>query len=135
MMSEPVTDNLLEACRTFLSQFNTDTCGGVPSNFAQVCLHAIKLFRGLLALACPTPGIEGSCLEDVQFLASTPPAVVTEIPKVGRLIASKLKKAPWDTRVSDFLQTVGAALTPWPSTLAGFLVVRGLLAGCEDTSG
>ena len=103
-----------------MSQFNTDTCGGVPGKFAQVCLHAIKLFRGLLALACPIPGIEGSCLEDVQFLASTQPAVVTEIPKVGRLIASKLKKAPWDTRVSDFHQTVGAALTHGPPLLQAF---------------
>ena len=129
MMSEPVTDNLLEACRTFLSQFNTDTYPGVPSEFAQVCLHAIKLFRGLLALACPIPGIEGSCLEDVQFLIGA--AIVTEIPRVGRLIASKLKKAPWDARVSDFLQTVGAAVTHGPPLLQAFLLSEDFLQGVK----
>ena len=70
-------------------------------------------------------------MEGVQFLASTPPAVVTEIPKVGRLIASKLKKAPWDTRVSDFLQTVGAALTHGPPLLQAFLLSEDFLQGVK----
>ena len=70
-------------------------------------------------------------VEDVQFLTSpvagTPPAVVADIPKVGRLIASKLKKAPWDARVSDFLQTVGAALTHGPPLLQAFLLSEDFL--------
>jgi len=51
---------------------------------------------------------------------------------VGRLIAIKLKKAPWDTRVSDFLQTVGAALTHGPPLLHAYLLSDDFLQGVKS---
>ena len=49
------------------------------------------------------------------------------------MVASKLKKAPWDTRVSDFLQTVGAALTHGPPLLQAFLLSEDLLQGVKTS--
>ena len=51
---------------------------------------------------------------------------------MGRLIAIKLKKAPWDTRVSDFLQTVGAALTHGPPLLHAYLLSDDFLQGVKS---
>ena len=65
-------------------------------------------------------------------MANAQPAIVTEIPSVGRLIASKLKKAPWDTRVSDFLQTVGVALTYGPPLLHAYLLSDDFLQGVKS---
>ena len=79
---------------------------------------ALHVARGFVGLMSPVPHHAGASLEDVDFLnkASGKPAVVDKLPKIGQLIATKMRQVGktdgpasiyWRDALSDYRTHVG----------------------------
>ena len=93
---------------------NTRCSKDVQEGFGTVFASAMKMFRGLLGLACPSPG--NAQLEDVQYVmpsnASTADLVKDLPGGSGRALISMLRKDKnnfWADANSEFLVTIGFA--------------------------
>jgi len=114
LLSSPLEPQpLIDMCNILLNFFK-EREEQWPSFLARYIATAKSICRGFLALVSPVPGICGSSLLDVDFIhPKSPgaiPGVVSELPRVGRSMASKLSKIPvWGKMSSDFRKTYGPA--------------------------
>ena len=98
-----------------LVRFLTENSCCFPPELQSYRDVALRVARGLLAILSPTPGFMGSGARDVEFIHQPAgcqmPAVVNEFPKMGRLIAGKLRRDEfWKGLVSEFRKFHGPGM-------------------------
>ena len=111
MLCDEDTAHLIQVIDAFLSELKPSQ---VPAGLSKYYTTAATVMRGILAITSPLPGHGGATLQDVSYIASTGskvPPVVEGIPRVGRLMASKLRQEPWLSWVSSYRQHIGAEAT------------------------
>ena len=76
---------LLKLCRSFLHQHVLES-GALQNKevLASIYNNVAKVMRGIVALTSPVPSDEGSC--------HTTAPILTQLPRVGRLIVNKLRR-------------------------------------------
>jgi hypothetical protein len=74
----------------------------------------VHIMRGIVAICCPTPGLHGASLKDVEYLipeAKTSP-MLNSISKVGRILLNHVKTDKlWTARKESYISVAGAEAT------------------------
>ena len=87
---------LVKLCRAFLHQYVLEKASVVENErVVTVFNNVAKVMRGMVALISPVPGDAGSQHADVEYISprnATTAAILTELPRVGRLIVNKLRR-------------------------------------------
>ena len=97
-LSEEGCPVLIEHMLKFLSRVDASSFASAPEHYQVVFGGVVKVAKGLVGLASPVPG-KGNCtLGDIQYAMpsnGTSAAVYKDLPKIGRLIASRLRADPF----------------------------------------
>jgi len=132
-LNDKSTDTMFSMLTKLVTSITTKMSGW-PQQLQPEIIVALKAARGFLAPFCPTPGYLGSSLADVEFIhqpAGHMPGIVDGVPKIGRLVASKLRRDDfWKDLVSEYKrfmgpgQEVGKAVVKAAETLAMLVQAR-----------
>ena len=94
----------------------------MPSRLGPYMATVRHITGAFIALLSPVPGLEGCCLDDVDliFSNSRKPRVVDDFPRIGQVIATKLRGRNdsgefWRDMISKFKQHQGAEVAYGPS--------------------
>ena len=89
-------DLLLKACKAYLLQHDQEGHSAADNSVLKIVSgNVAKVFRGVVALLSPIPGDCGSGLEHVEYVNprnATSAPLLSDIPKLGRLILNKLRR-------------------------------------------
>jgi len=117
MSSEEVREDFKAMAIALLEQMATVDFTDCPNPTPFQAI--IKLYKGLLALVSPVPGV--GTLDDVNYVYpsnATTASIISDIPKLGRSILSILRKDKgsfWSVALKDFQLTVGVQLQNLPA--------------------
>ena len=99
---------------------------------------ATKLGRAFVALVTQVPGLLGSSLKDVEYIAgdeSTCPQIIEDTPaKAARMFAARMRKPPWSYIVHSYMVTEGLGSEHGPALVKALTCAAALLARPSFTS-